>query len=607
MPVPSSITDLSTTPASNSPSGSENPIEGDNHLRTAYAFIRQLYDGATGAAYATLADLANTSSASLGDALMGVKRTETGAIATTQHETNERRIIFAREFGMDPANTAVANAAALLVCIQALRANAVTLSTDGLGSGPLVAYSSGVIDLGPGHFKIAPDTLSLTQDLGLIIRGRGSRRTNNAVRGTTCLLVSGTSSGYGVQVKGNGARGLTLEDLDLCYETSAFTGHLFDVYSAPGVTLNRVFIGTYGITAGTRLQTAASCIRATYDEFLHAIDCVFDGAVDGFYSDDTREPSAGFSDFGGSQAMFTNCTFYDFTGDTLRHDGNRTRTGLGIDGCTFNPIAVDCVRSVNLNNVEGLSIRSAFSPSTTFKASTEWMRLVNCTGVVNGCLFDDLTKAGTIDGQLEIVGNRIASTDGFTLMGGVITAHSNEFSAGTAGWKVTTPSYQLTLKLGPDVFKAAVTNSYVLGASQVTAQGKVDYDSDQDASSGKFTNSNPRIGVVNIDERTTSQSANFTTDRTMSGRTHELTKTGSTQAVTLHSPTGGREVHRFFKTTSQQVTITCAGGTNFYTGETSATTVATCASTAVGAYLEVENYGSAGWKVVARSAGWTFT
>lgn len=44
MPIPSVITDLSTDPASNSPTGNENPIEGDNHIRTAYAFIRTLYN-----------------------------------------------------------------------------------------------------------------------------------------------------------------------------------------------------------------------------------------------------------------------------------------------------------------------------------------------------------------------------------------------------------------------------------------------------------------------------------------------------------------------------------------------------------------------------------
>lgn len=95
MPVPSAITDLSATAASNSPSGSEAPTEGDNHLRTAYAFIKQLYDGVSGVAYPTLAQLASTASASDGDALIGVLQPYPNAIADTQHRKNsEKRSVF---------------------------------------------------------------------------------------------------------------------------------------------------------------------------------------------------------------------------------------------------------------------------------------------------------------------------------------------------------------------------------------------------------------------------------------------------------------------------------------------------------------------------------
>jgi len=44
MPVPSSISDLSTTPALNSPPGSESPSLVDDYLRTHGAFIKQIND-----------------------------------------------------------------------------------------------------------------------------------------------------------------------------------------------------------------------------------------------------------------------------------------------------------------------------------------------------------------------------------------------------------------------------------------------------------------------------------------------------------------------------------------------------------------------------------
>lgn len=43
MPIPTSFTDLSTTAASNSPAGGDTPAEGDNHIRTIYAFLRSIF------------------------------------------------------------------------------------------------------------------------------------------------------------------------------------------------------------------------------------------------------------------------------------------------------------------------------------------------------------------------------------------------------------------------------------------------------------------------------------------------------------------------------------------------------------------------------------
>ncbi len=56
MPVPSAITDLSTTPASNSPAGSESPATTDDYFRSHAAFIAQLravIGGATDASIPT--------------------------------------------------------------------------------------------------------------------------------------------------------------------------------------------------------------------------------------------------------------------------------------------------------------------------------------------------------------------------------------------------------------------------------------------------------------------------------------------------------------------------------------------------------------------------
>lgn len=49
MPVPSNLSDLSTTAGSNSPAGSENPATADDYLRTVFSFIAQMWQGDLGA------------------------------------------------------------------------------------------------------------------------------------------------------------------------------------------------------------------------------------------------------------------------------------------------------------------------------------------------------------------------------------------------------------------------------------------------------------------------------------------------------------------------------------------------------------------------------
>jgi hypothetical protein len=71
MPIPTSISDLSPVAASNSPAGSDNPVDGDNFLRAHASIIRQLYDSQAGAIYAIQGG-AVTSYATLAAAVSGI-------------------------------------------------------------------------------------------------------------------------------------------------------------------------------------------------------------------------------------------------------------------------------------------------------------------------------------------------------------------------------------------------------------------------------------------------------------------------------------------------------------------------------------------------------
>lgn len=76
MTVPSAITDLSTSPALNSPAGTDTPKQGDDHIRAAYAFIRQLYDSIT----TILSNLTTTGNTVLGDSTADTLNVGNGGI-----------------------------------------------------------------------------------------------------------------------------------------------------------------------------------------------------------------------------------------------------------------------------------------------------------------------------------------------------------------------------------------------------------------------------------------------------------------------------------------------------------------------------------------------
>lgn len=113
MPVPNTINDLSTTAASNSPSGAENPFPDlDNHLRSLAAFIAQLRDGklSTSSVSAFIQTLFD-------DADAATARTTLGAVGLTGNETvagvktfSASPIVPAPTSGTDAANKAYVDA-----------------------------------------------------------------------------------------------------------------------------------------------------------------------------------------------------------------------------------------------------------------------------------------------------------------------------------------------------------------------------------------------------------------------------------------------------------------------------------------------------------------
>jgi hypothetical protein len=101
MAVPTSFTDLSTTPATNATyiSGSDSPTVLDDHLRTVYSLIASVYAN-SGNGWASPYLTAGTLAASSGAAGVGYLPAGTGAVATTA-QTKLREIVSRADYGSD--------------------------------------------------------------------------------------------------------------------------------------------------------------------------------------------------------------------------------------------------------------------------------------------------------------------------------------------------------------------------------------------------------------------------------------------------------------------------------------------------------------------------
>jgi hypothetical protein len=73
MPVPNLFTSINTTPASNSPAGSESPQQIDDHLRQIYAFLKSIYDNAGNGWVSPYAPISTPASLALGSTVGGAK------------------------------------------------------------------------------------------------------------------------------------------------------------------------------------------------------------------------------------------------------------------------------------------------------------------------------------------------------------------------------------------------------------------------------------------------------------------------------------------------------------------------------------------------------
>lgn len=173
MPVPSSVTDLSTTPSSNYPGGGESPSTLDDYHRSLCAIVRQVYDGSVHSGVATGSGL----TVSATDKLLGRSSSGSGAI---------------EEIACTAAGRALlddANAAAQLVTLGAAASGAVTSSGLTMATSKLLGRSTastGAIEeitIGSG-LSLSAGTLTAS----------GSQKLVQYVDSSTSAVATGTTT-----------------------------------------------------------------------------------------------------------------------------------------------------------------------------------------------------------------------------------------------------------------------------------------------------------------------------------------------------------------------------------------------------------------------------
>lgn len=148
MPVPSNISDLSTTPADNSPQGTESPSTADDYLRTHAAFIATLNAANTAhvaaadphAQYAPLASPALTGTPTAPTATAGTNTTQVATTAFVATAVSDVSIAYATETASGKIEIATsAEAAAGTDTARAITPAGLRSGLNASGSAPVFA------------------------------------------------------------------------------------------------------------------------------------------------------------------------------------------------------------------------------------------------------------------------------------------------------------------------------------------------------------------------------------------------------------------------------------------------------------------------------------
>lgn len=468
----------------------------------------------------------------------------------------------------------------------------------------LTVYQGGVTSWPFGAYVLDFDTFTIDDIMNLTFLGEGAGVEQNFGLPISRIVFTGTSSGYGLRVVHNGARGFRSRGIAFEYADSNFTGNLLEIENLASYAFRDCRFQHQ--VDGDRVYTANSLVNLIGDSKFAEWDyCSFDEADKGVIT----------TAFGGNEpkaTVFTSCIWNDLQTAQVNIP-NGEQFGIVFRSCSFDPVNLRTTGTPVVNGLilggSGWKVEDCIFGGATLDAvpSANFADLSGSGKFINNVTITNevgIVIRGTVDFSSNKTSARVPLTleaGSFTTGGGNIYSPAN---SPTDAVLISPNSGSVVLDIGPDIIESGFTNSYNVDQDGSSTNGRIRYSRGKDASTNGPLLVSEHVRLKAIDTEEFVKTANYTVLKEETGCTFNNTEAGGTVTFTLPTAVAGLE-YTFYKQTNQQMNITAGAGDVFIKGAVSSDASLSNVSNELGAVVRIRAVSSVAWLVESISGTWT--
>ena len=342
------------------------------------AWLNDVNDAVYTTLPAVYTNLADTSNASMGDALIGVKRTDTGAVATTQHALNERTILNVMDFGA--VGDGVTNdAAAIQAAVDAAN-----------------AMGGGTVEFPDGKTFMYTSAIAMKQGVNVVGRGYGS-----VLAPTACSAFTfGFTTGFGNSVIDN----LRIEASTGTSQIGIYqAGTLNNADELYGITISNCLIRGFNIAIKFRTVRNVSILNNWVQDCNSAIHLVGQCLVINIFGN--KMVYASGSGSGTQYAIYTDSFNYTSGTGIVRPETVCVQrnviygytNGIAFTGVVFGTSRDNDIQATGI----GISFSSASAPITI---DSNYIQIAGASATIG---INGVAQASALDTGVVIINNHI--------------------------------------------------------------------------------------------------------------------------------------------------------------------------------------------------------